>query len=156
MIIAGTGHRPKYLPCAYDEYHPWLIDLKTRLKSELITNEVSKVISGMAIGWDTWLAEAALELGLPLDCYISFRGQENRWPNESQKRYKSIIQECDNVVICSERYHRGAFFVRDEKMVDDCDKVFALWNPEIKSGGTRHTVQYAVKNNVDVINMWRE
>ena len=35
LVIAATGHRPKYCPCKYKENHPWLDDLKNRLYADL-------------------------------------------------------------------------------------------------------------------------
>lgn len=68
MILAGTGHRPKYLPCRYNENHPWLISLKNKIREKLDELRPSAVISGVAIGFDTWLAQSALDLKIPLWC----------------------------------------------------------------------------------------
>lgn len=85
MIIAGTGHRPKYCPCKYDENHPWLFDLKERLgiylgiwKNTLLNKEKLIVRSGMAIGWDTWLAEEALVMDIEVHCFVPFKGQGSK------------------------------------------------------------------------------
>lgn len=154
MIIAGTGHRPKYCPCKYNENHPWLIELKKNLTKAIEVRSPDAVISGAAIGWDTWIAQAALSLGIPLHLYIPFPEQGKSWPTSSQRVLESLKEKAEKVALISDNYHQQCFFKRDEKMVDDCDLVFSLLNPESYSGGTYYTVQYAKKNNKPVINFW--
>lgn len=155
MVIAGTGHRPKYCPCLYDETHPWLLNLKSLIKDKLVEKNPSAVISGMAIGFDTWLAEVALDLKIPLWAYIPFKGQHLKWPSESKERYESILDRSEKSRIMLDRYYPYAFIVRDETMVNDCDLVFALLNPAVQSGGTFYTVNYAHKKKKEVINLWK-
>lgn len=82
MIIAGTGHRPKYCPCKYNDSHEWLVKLKADLAETLKKNKPEAVIGGMAIGWDTWLVQVALELKIPVYAYVPFREQGKKWPTE--------------------------------------------------------------------------
>ena len=154
MIIAGTGHTPSYCPCLYDAKHPWLIERKNDLRECLVAYGPSLVITGMAIGWDTWLAQEALFLDIPIACYIPFPGQQNKWPEESRKEYDHILSRAKIIKNISESYSNNAFFKRDEAMVDDCTLVFALWNQEIQSGGTYHTVQYALSKGKPITNFW--
>jgi uncharacterized phage-like protein YoqJ len=156
MIIAGTGHRPKYLPCKYNEVDQWAINTKVSLKQWLAAIKPEIVISGMAIGWDTWLAEAALSLKIPLHSYIPFKEQGDNWPTSSKNKYKEILSRANKVVCISETYHKEAFFQRDEAMVDNADFILALWNPKIITGGTYHTIQYALKKRKEIINFWSE
>lgn len=154
MKITGTGHRPKYMPCGYDEYHPWAIKIKKNLQQELEEIQPALVITGMAIGWDTWLAETAINLHIPIHCYIPFLGQGNNWPNIARQRYGSILNRAAEVIYIQEEYTIDCFFKRDEAMIDNCDMVFALLNPEACSGGTYYTVNYALKHNKVVKNFW--
>lgn len=156
MIICGTGHRPKYLPCKYNEKHPWLINLNLRIEDKLNELKPQAVISGVAIGFDTWLAQAALRLKIPLWCYIPFPEQGIKWPSESRKIYQELLDKSEKRVILSSKYSTECFFVRDRKMVDDADIVVALWNPEMLSGGTYYTVQYANEHSKEVINLWNK
>ncbi len=154
MIIAGTGHRPSYCPCLYDKQHPWLISLRGRIKNKLIETGPELVISGMAIGFDTWLAQEAIKLKIPLSCYVPFIGQGSNWPDESRLEYERILDNAYEVKFISEKYSKQAFLKRDEAMVDNCDKVMALYNPIVKTGGTYHTVTYAIKKHKEIINVW--
>lgn len=156
LIIAGTGHRPKYCPCKYKNDHPWLIDLKKRLKNYLseIDDEII-VRSGGAIGWDTWLAQVALDLKLDLHLYLPFNGQGDQWPSDSKKEYERIKGLASKINYTSEHYYANVFLDRDVQMITGSDKVFALLNPEVNSGGTFYTVGEAKKLKIDVVNFWR-
>lgn len=153
MILAGTGHRPKYLPCKYKEPHPWLDKLQATIIAELAQLNPIKVISGGAIGFDTWLAETALLLDIPVEVYLPFKDSGNTWPNKSRERLQKLKEDCE-VKYCAEHYNRGVFHHRDKLMVDDADQVIALYNPEVKIGGTFFTVNYAVQNNKPLVNLW--
>jgi uncharacterized phage-like protein YoqJ len=155
MIIAGTGHRPKYLPCKYDENHPWLFDLKCDLNNKLLEHKPEFVISGMALGWDTWLAEQALDIGIPVHCYIPFKEQGSNWPQKSKDRYLDIVRKATSIVYTSNEYHKDCFKIRDDKMVDDADMLFALYNTLIFKSGTGMTVRYAESKNKPIHNFWR-
>lgn len=154
----GTGHRPKFCPCKYREDHPWLVDLKSRLYADLdvgwSTGQIDVVITGMAIGWDTWLAEVALEVGIPVHAYVPFEGQGDRWPTKTKEKYMSILDRCDDVRYISKTYSQQAFLRRDRAMVDDSQLVLALLNPIVDEGGTYYTVKYAQEKKKDIINYW--
>ena len=156
MIIAGTGHRPKYCPCKYNEKHEWLLNLKVDIKNKLLELGAAGVISGMAIGFDTWLAQVALDMGLQLRCYVPFIGQGDNWPSNSKKEYNRILDLASSIEFISNSYSNEAFLKRDRRMIDDCNEVFALLNPESTSGGTYYTVQYALENKKKVHHLWQK
>ena len=159
MIIAGTGHRPKYCPCKYKNDHPWLINLKKRLENYLTEmgfgDEQIIIRAGGAIGWDTWLAQVALDLKLDLHLYLPFKGQGDQWPSDSRKEYERIKGEASVIKYTSENYHSKVFLDRDLQMITGSDKVVALLNPEVNSGGTFYTVGEAKKLKIDVVNFWK-
>ncbi len=155
MIIAGTGHRPKGLeverPYSDDVY--WrLVDLA---KVALVKYNPTEVISGVALGWDQALAEAAIQLEIPVDVYIPFVGMESRWPESSQERYRDILESEGVKMILLDRggYSPRKLFARNEAMVSAADCVLALWDGKPGSG-TAHAVQHALKSGKRVINLW--
>lgn len=154
MIIAGTGHRPMNLPCRYSENHPWAKRVKSDLKDWLIQIKPDVIISGMALGWDTWVAEAAVDLGVKLWCYIPFRGQGTKWSEGMLIRYQKLLEKADFVDVTSDRYHKDVFLERDRRMVDVADRIVALHNPDITKGGTWYTIQYAMSRNKEIKNLW--
>lgn len=155
MIVCGTGHRPRFCPCKYKENHPWLLELREKISLQLSTeNNIKAIISGMAIGWDTWLAQEALKLKIPVWAYVPFKSQGSQWPTSSKKEYERILSLSEKVLYISEEYSNEAFLKRDRAMVDNSDHVYSLLNPESTSGGTFYTVQYAKGKNKPITNFW--
>jgi uncharacterized phage-like protein YoqJ len=155
MIIAGTGHRPDKIRIGNQNgyqasVHARLVDLA---RAALDRHTPARVISGMALGWDTALAQAALDLGIPLQAYVSFEGQESRWPAAAQQRYRDLLRRADDVLIVSPGpYAVEKMQLRNERMVDDCDLLLALWNGT--PGGTRNCVLYAEEVGRRSVNLW--
>lgn len=160
LIIAGTGHRPKYCPCKYKNNHPWLISLRGRLTNYLIEmgfGDTNRIIrAGGAIGWDTWLAQIAIELDLTLHLYLPFKDQGKEWPSDSRKEYERIKGEASKIIYTSENYHPQVFFDRDLAMITGADKVVSLLDPKVNSGGTFYTVGEAKKLGIDIVNFWED
>ena len=153
MILTATGHRPLYMPCKFNEEDPWCKEKKQRLKDYLVQKKPDLIITGMAMGWDTWVAEAAFELKIPFDAYIPFENQGKNWEYEHYQRRNKLLFEANSIVLCSLKYSRDCFDVRDQRMVDDGDKIIALWSG-IKKGGTYATVKMAKKQKKEIINFW--
>mgnify|MGYP001212151880 CR=1 FL=1 len=140
LIVSGTGHRLDKL----GGYASWAYNLLVQLAVMILSAlKPKKVISGMAIGWDQALAEAAVKLGIPFVAAIPFKGQESRWPKESQKKYHELLARAAEVVDTSngQPYHPRRMQVRNEWMVDNSDLVVALFNGT--KGGTYNCVKYA-------------
>jgi uncharacterized phage-like protein YoqJ len=152
MIIAGTGHRPDKLGGYSPHIAKRLIDLAS---DALRTNQPSTVISGMALGWDMALAEAAINLDIPLHAYIPFDGQEMVWPMTSKLFYRSLLKKAQLVKICSPGgFSRAAMQHRNVCMVNDCDKLLALWDGS--NGGTANCLVYATSIKKPYINLWSQ
>ena len=152
MIVAGTGHRPNKLGG-----YSWESRNKVyRVAAEwLQVNRPSKVISGMALGWDQALALAAVRNDIPLVAAVPFREQPKAWPAASQAEYYDIIDEAEEIVyVCDPGYAPWKMQKRNEWMVDNSDTVLALWDGS--DGGTGNCVKYAGKVNKPIINLWSE
>lgn len=122
-------------------------------RARLVSLGWTHCISGVARGFDTWVAEEVLDLRrkkkITLECTIPFPGQADSWEKADQKRRYNILTAADKAVITSEQYNRGCFFTRNRYMVDNADVVVCAFNG--KSGGTAYTVDYALKQNKIVI-----
>lgn len=150
MIISGTGHRPDKLGGYSDDV---LVKLKT-LAIDLIPEDTTKIITGMALGWDTALALAAIWRHIPFVAAVPFLGQEKMWPKESQTRYHNLLGAAEDVVyVCDQGYAPWKMQIRNEYMVDHCDTVLALWDGS--AGGTSNCVKYAEKKGKPIINIWK-
>jgi uncharacterized phage-like protein YoqJ len=155
LVICGTGHRPKKIVVgAANAYDPHVFGRLVDLASAaLIRVSATLVISGMAIGWDMALAEAALRVGRPFDAYVPFRGQEGLWPEESKRQYSRLLAAARNVVVvCPGTYAAWKMQRRNESMVDAAGRVLALWNGT--RGGTANCVAYANQVGRPVMNLW--
>lgn len=150
LIAAGTGHRPDKLG-GYGAAADRRLTLFAR--SVLGVVRPSGVISGMALGWDMALAEAALDLGIPLLAALPFRGQEARWPEASQARYRGLLARTFRVeVVCEDGYSAWKMQARNEWMVDRCHVLLALWDGS--SGGTANCVRYARRVERPRLDLW--
>jgi uncharacterized phage-like protein YoqJ len=98
---------------------------------------------------------AADYLGLRVLGYAPCYNMDNKWPQWSRDKYQQVLDICEEVKYVYEGDYPGPWCMikRDEAMVDDSDKVLALYNGDTK-GGTYHTVTYAKKQNKPVINVW--
>jgi uncharacterized phage-like protein YoqJ len=138
LRVAVTGHRPQHLN-AEDGF--WIQDEFERLMVKL---SPSVAISGMALGADTWWAETALNLRVPLHAYVPFLGQDSRWRASDREFYRDLLERATEVIIVCPEYGPGAFELRNRAMVDNCDLLVAAWNGK-RSGGTFNAVRYAEK-----------
>lgn len=152
MIVCATGHRPQDLNGFTDDARRLLIDVAIE-SLEIINPET--VISGMALGWDQAVAEAAIELNISFIAAIPFKGQEEAWPKFSKEKYRNIVRKASDVIIVSEGgYESWKMQVRNKWMVDHSEEVLALWNDQKLSGGTFNCINYAVSKNKTVKNAW--
>jgi len=115
------------------------------------------MISGMALGWDTAWARAAMRMGVPLVCAIPFEGQERQWPEAAQQWYRTVLQfhAAEVVVAAYGGYTPQALHARNRWMMDHCDAVAALWD-ERPDGGTASCLRYAYAIGRPVENLWDE
>ena len=144
MIVAGTGHRKIAIP------EPALVD---GASAQLRLLEPSLVITGMALGWDMALAEAADRLGVPYVAAVPFPSQADRWPDYDRRRYETILNRAEEVFLISEFMVSAAYETRNRWMIDRADKVLAFWDGSL-NGGTANAVRYARKKHVPLVNAW--
>ena len=144
-----TGHRPRKLPFGSDETDERCVKLKNTLYAkarELIENEgVTKFISGLALGVDTFAAEAVLLLKeefpeIILEAAIPCEDQPAFWKTSDRTRYYKIAERCDISTVLQKR---------NRYMVDNSDIVIAVWDGS--SGGTELTVRYAEKTGKKIL-----
>lgn len=150
MIIAGTGHRPPKLGGYSSDVYENLTDCAYNWLKE---NKPAKVISGMALGWDQALAEAAIGLDIPVIAAIPCLNQEYKWPPASKEHYHEILADVDEIVRVSPLpYTPDCMQLRNQWMVDHADQILALWDGS--SGGTANCIRYANAKKKPVINLW--
>ncbi len=144
FTVAFTAHRPDKL----GGYGPSRMQTAVRaeIRARLIgMREVHpdlRGISGMALGGDTWAAEAFVELGIPFTAAVPFTGQELTWPAAAQEHYRDLLKAADRlVIVTSGGYSVEKMYVRNRWMVRHSDLLIAIWNGS--AGGTAHCVNQA-------------
>lgn len=153
--IAGTGHRPDKLGGYSDEAFNKLVEIAEYNLNRIGLAKDIHVISGMALGWDMALAQAALNLELPLICAVPFLGQEAVWPQKSKDKYNEMLAQASEVVIVSEGgYSNEKLQIRNVWMVDNSDLIFAMHDGTI--GGTNNCIKYADKVGKRYINLYSQ
>lgn len=148
-ICCFTGHRPQSLPWGFHEEDPRCLHLKHQLQKEILRaiqeEEIRHFLSGMALGFDIWAAEAVLQLQsaypVTLECVLPCREQSAKWNRAARQRYQNILCRCNAVTLLQEAYTPDCFQRRNQYMVDHSHLVIALWNG--RPSGTGNTVSYA-------------
>jgi uncharacterized phage-like protein YoqJ len=149
LVLGFTGHRPERI-IDYNE---------TRLLS-LCNAIIDKyqpdlIITGMALGWDSCIAQSAIEKEIEFDAAIPFLGQELKWLGSDRKKYHRILKSARNIQIISE----GGFTPtkmqkRNQYIVDNCDILIALWDGK-EYGGTWNCIRYGKEKGKKIVNVYQ-
>ncbi len=149
MIVAFTGHRPEKIG-GYKLPNPTYTYVYQQIESTLKQLNPDKVISGMALGVDQIAAYIAYKLKIPFIAAIPFEGQEKAWPIKSQQIYSALLrQSIEKKIVCDGGYAANKMQIRNQWMVDNCDKLIAVWDHS--SGGTENCIKYAQSINRDIV-----
>lgn len=143
-----TGHRPPKVG-GYQTPNPteqWVrSSLRTIMERLKVRHEDLTAVTGMALGVDTIFAEVCLELDIPFTAALPFKGQENRWPEESQNKYRTLLKRAAVVVVVDEipayrsDHFPGKMACRNRWMVDHSEMTIAVWDGS--PGGTANAVK---------------
>ena len=148
-----TGHRPQKLHLPENEVR----SLLKKAIQQAISDGFTIFISGVALGVDLWAAEIVLDektknQDIQLWCASPYKGFELRWRESEQNSYNKIMETADYVKYVCKRYVPSCFQTRNIYMVDRSCRVIAAFNGE--KGGTKNTIDYALKKDVEVINIF--
>ena len=151
-----TGHRPEKLPWGDNERDPRCEALRRRIAEALeIAYEEGfrHFICGMAQGCDLYFCEEAQSLkrtrpGVTLEAALPYAGFATRWPPAQRRKYAELLSACDNVISTSTLYGPHCALQRDRYLVDHASLLLAAYNGT--PGGTRYTIEYALKRGVEV------
>lgn len=155
VTICATGHRPDKL-FGYNLHIPKYKSMIQLVEDTLIKENCNAVWTGMALGFDTIVAIAVLRLkksgyNIDLNCAIPCQNSTAKWVNkEDIARFNDIIRMADHSIVVSDMpYQQYLLQVRNQYMVDHCDKVLALWDGS--PGGTLNCINYAKKVKKPII-----
>ncbi|MCK5613941.1 DUF1273 family protein [Candidatus Pacearchaeota archaeon] len=148
--VVVTGHRPQKLNrSAIPNIKLALLD---RVKDLREQHPDLELITGMALGVDTWFAEIAIKLDITFHAALPFAGQDSRWRSEDRIKYQCILDKASSITICDSSFSRQAYFDRNTIMVEMADECIAVWDGA--PSGTGHAVGVAQVKGlyVDIIN----
>lgn len=150
--VSFTGHRPERLDMPEIVVQEWL---ETQIR-KAIDDGFTDFISGMQRGVDLWAAEIVMRLreempdkDIHLFSAVAFRGMDNQWEKDWQKRYYAVLKAANSVTYVSDKPGRAAFFKRNEWMVDNSKRLIGVYTGA--PGGTKETIEYAKKNGREVV-----
>jgi len=157
--LSVTGHRWHKLPFGENEDDSRCKALVGIITGELlqqIERGISHVICGMALGFDTLVAEAAINLQLTAYPHITLEAalicpeHAGKWRLEQRRRLDRILEYCvAPPTITSPVYKTGCEMVRNRYMVDASCILLAGWDGS--PSGTGNTVRYAQEKQVPVV-----
>ena len=152
-----TGHRPALLPWRMNESDPRCLQLKEQIAASLegiLAGGYRHFICGMAIGCDTYFAEAVLLLRqqhpeVSLEAAVPCEDQAEKGNRRQQETYQRLLSACDTVTYVSHVYTPDCMMRRNEYMIDHSSLLLACFNG--RSGGTMKTILYAQRSGVRTI-----
>lgn len=119
----------------------------------------------MALGWDTAIALAAIELSIPLIAAVPNACQDSKWGKDDREKWEAILLKSQQIIYTDRlpdyatkgveigAYHPGKLQKRNQWMVDNCDQILALYDG-CGSGGTFNCLKYATQFDKPVLNVW--
>jgi uncharacterized phage-like protein YoqJ len=144
MIIGVSGHRSvdKASP-AYSYVRNAFIDLLADYKP-------AKVITGMALGFDTLVAEVCIEKSVPFIAAVPYKGQELFWSKEEKNHYFDLLEHADLVEIVSPGGHSSwKYQHRNMWICNNSDMSIVCFDGS--PSGTRNYVEYALSKKKEII-----
>lgn len=153
LVVAATGHRWQRMDIERTtaaEAH--LVRLARAFLEQL---QPDRAISGLALGWDTAWAIAAVEAKVPLEVVMpGKRGQqEARWDWGDQGTHEWLVRHSvARSWVGGDLPFPKACIERDAYMVERAGLMAALWSGAPSGTGT--TVQMAQRKGVGVVNLW--
>ena len=155
---AFTGHRASKLPWRYNENDSRCLELKKRIydvvEALYTAYGIRKFICGMAEGCDMYFCEAVFALkkehpDITVEAAIPFAGQADQWPTHQRIRWAALVEQCDEKTVLRQEYSPSCMMNRNQYMVDHANILVACYDG--KSGGTLNTLRYAIKKNVEIL-----
>lgn len=157
MILAGTGHRPNKLNKEWDMDGPMSFDIMTEIADSFDELKPTKIITGMALGYDMLLAQVAIFHKLPVIAAIPFPGQELKWSKKAQEIYNTILSNplVEKNILTEGGFSNWKMHHRNKWMCNNANAVLACWNG-VEDGGTAACLDYAHQKGLQIYNVWKQ
>ncbi len=157
MYCCFTGHRPEQIPWIRNEDSDRTKKLKETLScviDKAIDDGFTDFYCGMARGIDTLAAEIVTQKiddnkNIRLHAALPCPEQQLHWTDNEKLRFERILSCASTKTIISPMYTNSCMLTRNRFMVDNSQRVIAVWNGLFR-GGTGFTVRYAKKENKEI------
>ena len=151
-ICCFTGHRD--IPDKHMILIPSLLD---RILEQQYSRGVRVFRAGGALGFDSIAALKVINLkrkhpDVRLELCLPCRDQTAKWNDYSKFIYAQILEHSDSVRYVGEKYVSGCMHARNRMLVDGANVCIAYYMGG--GGGTAYTFGYALKNKLEVINLF--
>lgn len=161
-----SGYRPEKMPNKGDITSDEIVFIRDFLGLAVwrtLERGYRHFITGMARGFDTWAALEVLKLkymdreqrynDIVLECAIPYEEQSLGWSNYDESIYNFIKSHADKVTNTGGiEKKNGDYKTRNYYMVDSSARLITYYSG--KPGGTKQTVEYAKKKELDIINLY--
>lgn len=112
--------------------------------------------AGGALGFDTFAAQSVLQLkkkypDIRLILILPCVSQTKYWKEKDVQLYEKIKKQADKVIYTSQEYTKYCMLQRDRYLVEQSSRCICWLT--YNSGGTKYTVDYARKKQVDIIDL---
>ncbi len=155
-VVGGTGHRPQHL--TFDQRH-WAEGEALRVMRK-VRDEYgcTTAVSGLAIGWDTWWALAALDVGARLWAHVPYLSQPSRWSDADREVWRHLWSRADETTVygpdpASKSDAVRLLHARNDGMLKVSDAMACLWLPSQRRGGTYSAVRKVAARNMPAIHL---
>lgn len=124
---------------------------------EMMARGATVFRAGGAMGFDTMAALKVLDLQakypeLELELILPCRDQTNGWDETAIRTYEYILKRSTRHSFLFDTYVQGCLLERDRHLVDGSDVCVAFCTRS--RGGTAYTCAYALKQRVELVNLW--
>ena len=162
MILMGTGHRPDKLAgwrAGPNDSRTW--QLRYAIRDYLREQRPDRVISGMAQGFDLYLAFEALNAGIPLTAAQPTRDHGANWPADSIAKASlgRVLSRAKEIVSVGggksfAELGPAAYHARNVWMLDHATHILACWDGS--AGGTSACLMSNKRRArpLPVVNIW--
>lgn len=151
--VCFTGHRS--IETAHALRLPAMLDAHIRT---LIDRGARDFRAGGALGFDMLAALKVLEIkgvlpDVPIRLVLCLpcRDQTRGWDEPSRRAYRYVLDRADEVHYTADSYTPTCMLERDRALVDGSDACVAYCVRN--RGGSFYTCSYALKRNVELINL---
>lgn len=119
---------------------------------ELAGRGITRFCAGGAQGFDMLAALVVLETpGVSLTLILPCREQTSRWQPADIDFYNDVRLRANEVIYTADSYSAGCYHLRNRRLVEESSILVCYFTG--KAGGTAYTVDYAKKNNLEIINL---